>query len=607
MTESKGKNYNNFDNPQQSITRSNISTERIYPNAGNVLFVADLPDETSEEDLINLFKNYNFKCGRVTHGNNKTFALAHFDNTVSAEKARIELNGTSLLPKYSHTGIKKPIRLCRWEPKQVISERNEDDYKKSLLIKNLSKEVTAHYLWNLVRENGDIRSCKLAVDITGVSKCFAYVTFYEVTDSENFREKFNGKEIKGKPLLIEFLKPGIRTANKKNNVYVKHFPKENFTEKDLAEIFSKYGELISVVIAPDNQNKGMNRGFGFVCFKSADDAMKAQKELNGVKKWDNLPFLYVNFAMKKEERKEHLLKRKEELIRNSSKMTIYCKIKDPNNDTIKNELEFNTEIMKYINACFGNNYNPFSIKSRIETKQAFITLRSISDVNTFTNFYNENNSKNNFSLLFNAYKSKTERSNQSYKRKQMDINIHQSNNIQQHPFIGKNYNNFDNADNMNMMLMYQQQMMSNPQFMNNMNMGMGMVPGMNMNMNMNNMGNISNMNNVNNMNFHSNQGRIYNNFDDNNLQNNQQFHQFNNVQNMGMFNQQNIKVLSPEEESEQICDYIFETVSRVYPNEAPKITGMISELPLEELRKLQTDPEKLNDIIQSAYHQITNN
>lgn len=106
MTESKGKIYNNFDNPQQSITRSNISTERIYPNAGNVLFVADLPDETSEEDLINLFKNYNFKCGRVTHGNNKTFALAHFDNTVSAEKARIELNGTSLLPKYSHTGIK---------------------------------------------------------------------------------------------------------------------------------------------------------------------------------------------------------------------------------------------------------------------------------------------------------------------------------------------------------------------------------------------------------------------------------------------------------------------------------------------------------------------
>ena len=86
--------------------------------------------------IIFHFKNYNFKCGRVTHGNNKTFDLAHFDNTVSAEKARIELNGTSLLPKYSHTGIKKPIRLCRWEPKQVISERNEDDYKKSLLIKN---------------------------------------------------------------------------------------------------------------------------------------------------------------------------------------------------------------------------------------------------------------------------------------------------------------------------------------------------------------------------------------------------------------------------------------------------------------------------------------
>lgn len=615
--ETKGKNYNNFENPQQSIHKSNISSDRIYPNAGNVLFVADLPDETSEEDLINLFKNYNFKCGRVTHGSSKTFALAHFENTQSAEKARVELNGTTLLPKYTQTNIKKPIRLCRWEPKQVISERNEDDYKKSLLIKNLSKDVTAHYLWNLVREHGDIRSCKLAVDITGVTKCFAYVTFYEVSDSVNFREKYNGKEVKGKPLLIEFLKPGIRTANKKNNVYVKHFPKENFTEKDLTDIFSKFGELISVVIAPDNQNKEMNKGFGFVCFKNADDAMRAQKELNGIKKWENLPFLYVNFAMKKEERKEHLIKRKEELIRNSSKMTIYCKIKD-NYDGIRNEIEFNSQIMIFINACFGNNYNPFSIKSRIETKQAFITLRSISDVNNFITYYNECNKKdNNLPLFFSAYKSKADRANQNLKKLKFESNIHQINNIQQHHFTtGKNYNNFE--DPQLILLNYQQQLNNNPQLANNPqfmnNLRILMMQNQNMMNNMNDMGNMVNNNmgmmnnmNMNNMNNMGNMGgRVYNNFNDNNVQNTQVFNQtqFNNMQNI---NPTEVKVLTPEEENEQICDAIFEIVSSKYPNEAPKITGMIIELPLQELRKLRNDLDKLQDIIDTAYHQITNN
>lgn len=43
-----------------------------------------------------------------------------------------------------------------------------------------------------------------------------------------------------------------------------------------------------------------------------------------------MPPLYVNFAMKRSERQEVLLKKKEEIYRLSQKMTIYARIKDEN-------------------------------------------------------------------------------------------------------------------------------------------------------------------------------------------------------------------------------------------------------------------------------------
>jgi hypothetical protein len=35
------------------------------PNVDNILFVADLPDETCEEDLANFFKAYNFCLAKL--------------------------------------------------------------------------------------------------------------------------------------------------------------------------------------------------------------------------------------------------------------------------------------------------------------------------------------------------------------------------------------------------------------------------------------------------------------------------------------------------------------------------------------------------------------
>lgn len=62
-----------------------------------------------------------------------------------------------------------------------------------------------------------------------------------------------------------------------NNLYVKNFPKEHFTEDDLRQKFDRFGPILSVVIMRDSEEQ--SKGFGFVCFENPDDAEKALLEM----------------------------------------------------------------------------------------------------------------------------------------------------------------------------------------------------------------------------------------------------------------------------------------------------------------------------------------
>ena len=95
----------------------------------------------------------------------------------------------------------------------------------------------------------------------------------------------------------------------KHNLYVRNFP-ENTSEPELFDYFAQFGELHNVKImkeAGQSENGERSKGFGFVCFKHPDGAKKAhqhapQTPLNG-------RTLYVNYAEKKEIR---LIRKEEE-------------------------------------------------------------------------------------------------------------------------------------------------------------------------------------------------------------------------------------------------------------------------------------------------------
>jgi RNA recognition motif-containing protein len=96
-----------------------------------------------------------------------------------------------------------------------------------------------------------------------------------------------------------------------NNLFVKNFPKSEFSENDLRKTFEVYGPLTSVKL-------DASMAFGFVSFEKCDDAAKA---LNSLNKEESGSTLYVAKCVKKEERlrtlKRMTLKFMKDLARNN--------------------------------------------------------------------------------------------------------------------------------------------------------------------------------------------------------------------------------------------------------------------------------------------------
>ena len=62
-------------------------------------------------------------------------------------------------------------------------------------------------------------------------------------------------------------------------IYVANIP-FNATEQDIRNLFSEYGEIVSVKIITDTYT-GQSRGFGFIEMETENDAKKAISALNG--------------------------------------------------------------------------------------------------------------------------------------------------------------------------------------------------------------------------------------------------------------------------------------------------------------------------------------
>jgi polyadenylate-binding protein len=155
------------------------------------------------------------------------------------------------------------------------------------VVKGLNKDkVDSQTLESFFTEKvGKVKCCKVSktIDSDGESySCksngYGFVNFESKELLDKAIETCNGKELEGSALIIERYNKEAKKETKFNNLYVRGFP-ESFTEDDLKTHFEKFGELGSVCVMKDQDGK--SKTFGFVCFASPEAAQSAVDEMNG--------------------------------------------------------------------------------------------------------------------------------------------------------------------------------------------------------------------------------------------------------------------------------------------------------------------------------------
>ena len=257
----------------------------------SILFVNGLSKNVNENMLYQLFTDYSVSYIKIAkdHQTKESYGYAFigFKNFQKAEEAIKNLNYSKLL--------KKTLRIS-WYDREPNNYRNHPEY--NIFIKRIPKEVSTKEFAEFFSAYGKIVSCKIAEDEDGEPMGYGFVLYNTEEGAKKAIKECNGKEFHGKKLFVaQFQKNRPKQEVKYNNIYVRNIPK-NWTEDDIRNYFSKYGEIGSMLVKspeevklnknlPEEKRKSiLEHKYAFVCFKSLDGPAK--------KAVSKVPYLKLN-------------------------------------------------------------------------------------------------------------------------------------------------------------------------------------------------------------------------------------------------------------------------------------------------------------------------
>ncbi|KAI3447525.1 hypothetical protein Pfo_004190 [Paulownia fortunei] len=280
---------------------------------GNV-FIKNLSDSIDSVKLQEIFQKFGniLSCKVVTSddGKSKGYGFVQFESETSAKDAIEKLNGSIDGGRQMFVGkfVKKNDRAV---PSHEVKYTN-------LYMKNLDTGFSEEVIKEKFSQYGKIVSLVISKDENGASRGFGFVNFENPDDAKCAVEALHGSQLGSKVLYVaraqkksereEMLRRQFEEKRKEqilkyqaSNVYVKNID-DDITDDELREHFSQCGTITSARIMQDD--KGVSKGFGFVCFSTPQEAIKAVYTFHGFI-LRRKP-LYVAIAQRKEERQAQL-------------------------------------------------------------------------------------------------------------------------------------------------------------------------------------------------------------------------------------------------------------------------------------------------------------
>lgn len=152
---------------------------------------------------------------------------------------------------------------------------------------------------------GNVKCCKVSKTIEGdgdkftcKSNGYGFVNFETKELLDKAISECNGRVLEGSPITIEKYNKELRKEQKFNNLYVRGF-QEDLTDDHLTSLFQEFGELGSVKVMRNED--GTSKKFGFVCFAEPEAAQKAVDKMHNFQLADGST-LYVAKLEKKSSR-----------------------------------------------------------------------------------------------------------------------------------------------------------------------------------------------------------------------------------------------------------------------------------------------------------------
>ena len=266
------QNTNSF---QQTIGMNNQN--KMIPNYihdKNILYISDLPYNTTETDIKYFFKRYGDNVSFITinqkfHHENDTRPIngkVIFKDYETANQARLEMNLRKLK---GHA-----IRLM-WEERDNSIRYNSTT---NLFVKGIPFNVQPREVYEYFMKFGDISSAKLKENAEGNHLGYGYVTYYNPESAENAIKNSNGKNVWGVPLQVDYFKKKnerLSTAGPELfKLYITNFPGD-FTENNIIELTKEFGAILSCNIKTEK----IGRRYALVCYDTEEAANKAKESL----------------------------------------------------------------------------------------------------------------------------------------------------------------------------------------------------------------------------------------------------------------------------------------------------------------------------------------
>ena len=292
--------------PQPNVAAPAQGQPMMARSGADLVYLFDIPKDISSKEICEYFKT---KIGenqpQIKRRSDRLFymAIIRFTDPADVQKC-IE---KERFPEFKG----HEYRLLPFD-KDIKNQANAAAC--NLFVGKIPKEGVSHKkLFDLFSEKGQVKSVKISRDGDYNMNGYGFVSFTNPEDAEKARAELDNHEIiEGEKLAVSKYIPKERraeTANISNNVYVKHFP-TTWSDDDLKKQFEAYGNILSAKVMTNAD--GVSQGFGFVCFENKDGsgkAIEAVHEKITVEGQENP--LYVVSALKKAEREKILLRKKE--------------------------------------------------------------------------------------------------------------------------------------------------------------------------------------------------------------------------------------------------------------------------------------------------------